>query len=177
MVFHCRTTSASTALAHPEECAALRIVLLTVPRLSRSCEKKSDGFDLHLQRSIPKPYIMHHASYTIHHTPCAIHHTPCTKHHTPYTIHHTPYTIHLLVIFAAASAGQQRAAPAASCSTQTPNPKHQTNTKPQTSHAEHQTNIKPQTPKQQQARAPPPSQHQPRPPTTPFRSLKRENLD
>ena len=60
LVLHCRTTSASTAyfiasttifigfiaecpapvphLANPEECAALRIVLVTVPRVSRSCE-------------------------------------------------------------------------------------------------------------------------------------------
>ena len=37
-------------LAHPEECAALRIVLVTVPRASRSCEHFPDGFDLHLLR-------------------------------------------------------------------------------------------------------------------------------
>ena len=35
-------------LAHPEGCAALRIVLVTVPRVSRSCERFPDGFDLHL---------------------------------------------------------------------------------------------------------------------------------
>ena len=35
-------------LAHPEGCAALRIVLVTVPRVSRSCEHFPDGFDLHL---------------------------------------------------------------------------------------------------------------------------------
>ena len=35
-------------LAHPEGCAALRIVLVTVPRVSRSCENFPDGFDLHL---------------------------------------------------------------------------------------------------------------------------------
>jgi len=35
-------------LAHPEGCAALRIVLVTVPRVSRSCEHCPDGFDLHL---------------------------------------------------------------------------------------------------------------------------------
>ena len=29
-------------LAHPEGCAALRIVLVTVPRVSRSCEKNPD---------------------------------------------------------------------------------------------------------------------------------------
>jgi len=34
--------------AHPEGCAALRIVLVTVPRVSRSCEHFPDGFDLHL---------------------------------------------------------------------------------------------------------------------------------
>ena len=33
-------------LAHPEGCAALRIVLVTVPRVSRSCE--------HLNKSRPK---------------------------------------------------------------------------------------------------------------------------
>ena len=35
-------------LAQPEGCAALRIVLVTVPRVSRSCEQFLDGFDLHL---------------------------------------------------------------------------------------------------------------------------------
>ena len=35
-------------LAPPEGCAALRIVLVTVPRASRSCEHFSDGFDFHL---------------------------------------------------------------------------------------------------------------------------------
>ena len=34
-------------LAHPERCAALRIVLVAVPRVSRSCEIFPDGFDLH----------------------------------------------------------------------------------------------------------------------------------
>ena len=33
---------------HPEGCAALRVVLVTVPRVSRSCELFPDGFDLHL---------------------------------------------------------------------------------------------------------------------------------
>ena len=33
-------------LAHPEGCAALRIVLVTAPRVSRSCEHFPDGFDL-----------------------------------------------------------------------------------------------------------------------------------
>ena len=40
-------------LAHPEGCAALRIVLVTVPRVSRSCEHFPDGFDLYLLRSSP----------------------------------------------------------------------------------------------------------------------------
>ena len=31
-------------LAHPEGCAALRIVLLTVPRVSRACEHFPDAF-------------------------------------------------------------------------------------------------------------------------------------
>ena len=35
-------------LAHPEGCATLRIVLVPVPRVSRSCEHSLDGFDLHL---------------------------------------------------------------------------------------------------------------------------------
>ena len=35
-------------LAHPEGCAALRIVLVTVHRVSRSCEHFPDGFDLPL---------------------------------------------------------------------------------------------------------------------------------
>ena len=37
-------------LAHPERCAALRIFLVTVPRVSRSCEHFPGGFDLHLLR-------------------------------------------------------------------------------------------------------------------------------
>jgi hypothetical protein len=35
-------------LARPAGRAALRIVLVTVPRVSRSCEHVLDGFDLHL---------------------------------------------------------------------------------------------------------------------------------
>ena len=35
-------------LAHPEGCAAQRIVLVTVPHVSRSCDPFPDGFDLHL---------------------------------------------------------------------------------------------------------------------------------
>jgi len=42
-------------LAHPEEYAALRIVLVTVPRDSCSCEHFPDGFDLHLLRSARPP--------------------------------------------------------------------------------------------------------------------------
>ena len=34
--------------AHPEGCAALHIVLVTVPRVSHSCEHFPDGCDLHL---------------------------------------------------------------------------------------------------------------------------------
>ena len=34
-------------LAHPEGYAALRIVLVTVPRVSRFCDRFPDGFDLH----------------------------------------------------------------------------------------------------------------------------------
>ena len=43
-------------LAHPEGCAAMRIVLVNVPRVNRSCEHFPDGFDLHLlyPRYIPK---------------------------------------------------------------------------------------------------------------------------
>ena len=35
-------------LARPEGCAGLRIVLVNVPRVSRSRENVQDGFDLHL---------------------------------------------------------------------------------------------------------------------------------
>ena len=35
-------------LAHPDGCAALRMVLVTASRVSRSCEHFPDGFDLHL---------------------------------------------------------------------------------------------------------------------------------
>ena len=34
--------------AHLEGCATLRIVLVAVPRISRSCEHFPDGFDLYL---------------------------------------------------------------------------------------------------------------------------------
>jgi hypothetical protein len=40
------------APAHPGGCAALRIVLVTVPRVSRSCEHFQDGFDLPLPRPL-----------------------------------------------------------------------------------------------------------------------------
>ena len=39
-------------LARPEGRAALRIVLVTVPRVNRSCENFPDGFDLHLLPSL-----------------------------------------------------------------------------------------------------------------------------
>ena len=38
-------------LPHREGCAALRIVLVTVPHVSRSCEHFPDGFDPHLLRN------------------------------------------------------------------------------------------------------------------------------
>ena len=41
-------------LAHPDGCAATRIVLVTVPRDSRSCEPFPDGFDLHLLHHLRK---------------------------------------------------------------------------------------------------------------------------
>jgi len=47
LVFYCRTTSASTAPCTPRRYAALRIVLVTVPRVSRSCEHPRT----HLSRS------------------------------------------------------------------------------------------------------------------------------
>jgi hypothetical protein len=39
--------------AHPEGCAALRIVLGAVPRVSRSREHFADGFDLHFLQHLP----------------------------------------------------------------------------------------------------------------------------
>ena len=44
-------------LAHPEGCATLRIVLVPVPRVSRSCKHFLDGFDLHLLLCRTKPNI------------------------------------------------------------------------------------------------------------------------
>ena len=38
--------------AHPEGCAALRIVLVTVPRVSRFCEHFPNGFDLDVLRDV-----------------------------------------------------------------------------------------------------------------------------
>ena len=42
-------------LPHPEGCAALLIVLVTVPRISRSCEHFPDGLELHLLRCLAPP--------------------------------------------------------------------------------------------------------------------------
>ena len=39
-------------LAHPEGCAALRIVPVTVPRASRSCKHFQDGSDVHLLQGV-----------------------------------------------------------------------------------------------------------------------------
>jgi len=52
--------------AHPEGCAALHIVLVTVPRGSRSCEHLPDGFDLHLLHPHPQPYALIPEPNTIH---------------------------------------------------------------------------------------------------------------
>ena len=41
--------------AHPERCAAMRMVLVTGPRVSRSWEHFPDGFDLHLQQIVINP--------------------------------------------------------------------------------------------------------------------------
>jgi len=43
--------AAAPHLAHPEGWAALRIVLVTVPRISRSCDHFPNGSDLHLLHS------------------------------------------------------------------------------------------------------------------------------
>ena len=47
LVFIAEQPAPAPHLAHPEGCAALRIVLVTVPRVSHSCEHFPDGFDLH----------------------------------------------------------------------------------------------------------------------------------
>jgi len=55
LAFHCRTTSTSNALCTPRRtCCPFADVLITVPRVSRSCELFSDGFDLHLLRDPAK---------------------------------------------------------------------------------------------------------------------------
>ena len=52
LVFYCQTTSASTAPRTPRRtCCPYAYVLITVLRVSRSCEHFPDGFDLHLLRS------------------------------------------------------------------------------------------------------------------------------
>ena len=51
-------------LAHPEGCAALRIELVMVPRVSRSCEHFPDGFDLHLLQDLKKGHV-HNLSIAI----------------------------------------------------------------------------------------------------------------
>ena len=43
-------------LAYPEVCAVLRIVLVALPHLSRSCEHFPNGFDLHL--ILPAPLVL-----------------------------------------------------------------------------------------------------------------------
>ena len=48
----------ATHLAHPEGCAALRIVLLTVPRVSCSCENFPDELDLHLLHDVRSPHML-----------------------------------------------------------------------------------------------------------------------
>ena len=49
LVFYCRTTSASTAPRTPRRtCCPSAYVLITVLRVSRSCELFPDGFDIHL---------------------------------------------------------------------------------------------------------------------------------
>ena len=49
-IFNAEQPAPAPHLAHPEGCAALRTVLVTVPRVSRSCEHFPDGFDLHLPK-------------------------------------------------------------------------------------------------------------------------------
>jgi hypothetical protein len=67
------------APAHPRGCAALRVVLLSVPCVSRSCEHLPDGFDLHPGRasselsrcsgSLGAWSILNLQPYTLHPTP------------------------------------------------------------------------------------------------------------
>ena len=44
--FIAERTAPAPHLAHPEGCAAQRIVLVSVPRINRSCAHIPDGFDL-----------------------------------------------------------------------------------------------------------------------------------
>jgi len=46
--FIAKRTAPPSHLAYLEGCAALRIMLVTASRVSRSCENFLDGFDLHL---------------------------------------------------------------------------------------------------------------------------------
>jgi hypothetical protein len=52
LYFIAAQTAPAPHLAHLKGCAALRIVLVTVPRVSRSCERFPDGFDLHLLQRV-----------------------------------------------------------------------------------------------------------------------------
>ena len=53
-IFYCRATSASTAPRTPRRtCCPYASVLITVLRVSRSCELFPDGFDLHLRQLSP----------------------------------------------------------------------------------------------------------------------------
>ena len=47
LYFIAEQTASAPHNAHPEGCAALCIVLVSVPRVSRSCEHYPDGFDPH----------------------------------------------------------------------------------------------------------------------------------
>ena len=49
--FKAQQTAPAPHLAHPGGCAALRIVLVTVPCVSRWCEHFPNGFDLHPLRA------------------------------------------------------------------------------------------------------------------------------
>ena len=56
LVCYCRTTSASTAPCTPRRtCCPYAYVLVTVLRVSRSCELFQEGFDLHLLQQEPNP--------------------------------------------------------------------------------------------------------------------------
>ena len=59
LVFYCRTTSASTAPRTPRRtCCPYAYVLITVLRVSRSCELFPDGSDLHLLHPHPRPFTL-----------------------------------------------------------------------------------------------------------------------